>query len=302
MNNPIHQLKEIYKHIKASRKLQMISIVSTSCLAVLIVILIWLHLSRFVSTDDAYINANIVQIAPQVSGQVVQLHVQNNQFVKAGALLFEIDPEPYKIALEKARAQLAIAQATWHNDQTHSERIIELVRRKSLSAQEHDDAIKALQIAAANYKLAKTALEQAELDLHNTRVYATTNGTISNMTLRSGNVVNTYQPLFALISNAQFWTDANFKETELQNVHVGQPAKVVVDMYPSHIFSGVVESISGGSDTAFSLLPAQNSTGNWIKITQRVPVKISILNVDSRYPLRIGTTATVTIDTKSNKQ
>lgn len=299
MNNPIERLKIIYNRLKTERKLKIFTITSVSLIVLILTACIWLHLSRFTSTDDAYINANIVQITPQVSGQVIKLHIHNNQFVKAGDLLFEIDPEPYKIALEKVKAQLAIAQATWQNDKTHSTRIIELVKKKTLSIQDYDDTIKTLNVAAANFQLAKAALDQAELDLRNTRVYASTNGTISNMTLRSGNVINAYQPLFALISNELFWVDANFKETELQNVRIGQTASIEVDMYPGHVFHGIVESISGGSDTAFSLLPSQNSTGNWIKITQRVPVKISILDTNSRYPLRIGTTATVTIDTKS---
>ena len=105
-------------------------------------------------------------------------------------------------------------------------------------------------------------------------------------------------PLFTIISDEEYWVDANFKETELDRIKPGQKARVIVDMYRDHPFEGEVESLSGGSGQAFSLLPAQNATGNWVKVTQRVPVKIRILNPDPAYPLRIGTTATVRVSTE----
>jgi membrane fusion protein, multidrug efflux system len=108
-------------------------------------------------------------------------------------------------------------------------------------------------------------------------------------------VITAYQPIFALISDESFWADTNFKETEMEKIRPGQAAKIEVDMYPGHVFNGVVESISGGAGAAFSLLPPQNATGNWVKVTQRVPVRIQILNPDPRYPLRIGTSALVTV-------
>jgi membrane fusion protein (multidrug efflux system) len=105
--------------------------------------------------------------------------------------------------------------------------------------------------------------------------------------------------LFALISNSEFWVDANFKETELEHIHPGQLANIYVDMYPGHTFSGVVESISGGTGSAFSLLPPQNATGNWVKVAQRVPVRIRVLNPEQDFPLRIGTSASVRISLRS---
>jgi membrane fusion protein (multidrug efflux system) len=121
------------------------------------------------------------------------------------------------------------------------------------------------------------------------------------MTLQQGSIVNANQALFTLISNDLFWVDANYEETDLQNIRPGQPAEIKLDMYPNHVFKGVVNSISGGSGAAFSLLPPENATGNWVKITQRVPVKVVIINPDPDYPLHIGTTATVTIDTHGSK-
>ena len=101
--------------------------------------------------------------------------------------------------------------------------------------------------------------------------------------------------LFSLISDHEFWVDTNLKETDLKQIKSGQHADVEVDMYPGHVFRGVVESISGGSGTVFSLFPTQNATGNWVKITQRVPVRVRIVELDSKYPLRIGTSASVRI-------
>lgn len=300
MKTIIAKAKSARTKLEASRKLQIITITTTLIIIFFIAVMILLHSSRFINTDDAYINANIVQITPQVSGQVIKLDIQNNQFVKAGTILFEVDPAPYNVALEKAKAQLNIALATWQNAQVNTKRILELVKSKTLTLQDRDDATKNLQVAIANYQLAKAALNQATLDLRNTKVYATVDGFITNLTLRPGNVVNAFQPLFALISNDQYWADANFKETELQNIHSCETAEITVDMYPSHVFQGIVESISGGSGTAFSLLPPQNATGNWVKITQRVPVKVRIINPDPKFPLRIGVTANVTIDSKSS--
>ncbi len=124
---------------------------------------------------------------------------------------------------------------------------------------------------------------------------APTSGTIANLTLRPGNTVTPDTPLFVLIGNQEFWVDANFKETELTRIRAGQEVTIDSDVYPDHPFRGVVESVSGGAGTAFSLLPPQNATGNWVKVTQRVPVRIRVLDPDPAYPLRIGTSATVRV-------
>jgi membrane fusion protein, multidrug efflux system len=260
----------------------------------------WLHARRYVNTDNAYVNANIVRVASQVNGRVLRLNVQNNQFVKAGVVLFELDAVPFQVAVDKESAHLASAEAAWRNAQMSTKRIVALAKNKVTSVQEQENAIKNLQVAEAAVQLERASLAQAELDLQNSKVFAVTDGYVTNMTLCVGSMVTAFQPLFALISNEQYWVDANLKETELHKIKPGQTAEILVDMYPSYVFKGKVESISGGSGAAFSLLPSQNATGNWIKITQRVPVKIHILNPSPQYPLCIGTTATVSIDTHSN--
>ena len=148
----------------------------------------------------------------------------------------------------------------------------------------------------AAVRAAAAKLAQANLDLKHTRVVAPASGLIANLELRPGSMVQNGVPIFTVIGDADFWVDANFKETELRRVKPGQKAKIVVDMYRDHEFRGEVTSLSGGAGQAFSLLPAQNATGNWVKVTQRVPVRVRVLNPDSNYPLRIGTTATVHIE------
>ena len=114
---------------------------------------------------------------------------------------------------------------------------------------------------------------------------------VTNVNANVGDIVAANQPLFALISDEKFWADANFKETQLESVKPGQTVTVVTDLYPKHTFNGVVESISGGTGAAFSLLPPQNASGNWVKITQRIPVRVRVLNPDHKFPLRIGISA-----------
>lgn len=256
----------------------------------------WHYSQRYVTTEDAYVNANIVQMASRVTGQIAQLYVVNNQFVRQGQPLLALDAEPFAIAIAKAKAQLAIEQANYKNAQLNAERTMSLVMHKNLPLQAGDDAQAKLQGAAAAVELAKTSLAQAELDYKYTRITAPATGWVANMSIRAGNSVQANQPLFALISNNEFWVDANFKETELEKIRPGQEAKVVVDMYPQHTFKGLIESIGGGTGAAFSLLPPQNATGNWVKVTQRIPVRVHIMAPIKQYPLRVGATATVTVD------
>jgi membrane fusion protein (multidrug efflux system) len=142
---------------------------------------------------------------------------------------------------------------------------------------------------------ATASLEQALLDLQHAHVSASQDGRVQNISLTAGSTVAPGTPLFALIVDRSFWVDANFKETQLAQIRPGQKVDVEVDMYPGHVFHGHVESLGGSTGTAFSLLPPQNATGNWVKVTQRVPVKVRFDDLDPRFPLRVGATATVNI-------
>jgi membrane fusion protein (multidrug efflux system) len=294
------------------------------------------------STENAYINADVVSVAAQVSGRVVAVHIKDNQHVKKGDALFDIDPEPFAIVLERAqadlaqarqnarqdnaevaaaRAQVSLSESDYANARNTYTRDKELVDQHFLSQQALDDAqtrMQALQasLEQARAKLTKAlsapvnssergdvlkaqaAIDQAKLDLQHTHVVAAQDGQISNLSLTAGSLVNTGAPLFALIADNSFHIEANFKETELPGIHAGQEVSIDIDMYPDQHFKGTVESISGGTGTAFSLLPPQNATGNWVKIAQRVPVRIKLAPTDAEHPLRIGATATVSVQLK----
>jgi membrane fusion protein, multidrug efflux system len=294
------------------------------------------------STENAYINADVVNVAAQVSGRVIAMHIKDNQHVHKGDALFDIDPEPFSIALERAQADLALARQSARQDnaevaaaralvsQAESDlanarntytRDKELVEQHFLSQQSLEDAqtrMQALQatLEQAHAKLAKAlsapektsergdvlkaqaAIDQAKLDLEHTHVIAAQDGQISNLSLTAGSLVGAGTPLFALIADNSFHIDANYKETELPGIHPGQDVDIQIDMYPGQHFKGTVESLSGGTGTAFSLLPPQNATGNWVKIAQRVPVRIKFAPTDAAHPLRIGATATVSVQLK----
>lgn len=304
----------------------------------------WQHSAKFRSTENAYVNADVVQVASQLNGPVVAVHVHEGQLVQAGQALFDIDPAPYQVALAQARAKLAQAeqgdrqdmtdvsandaavrqaQADLSNAKAAARRAHSLVLQNFLAHQADDDAqarvtVAEAALAQAHAKLAgakvhvarvgdatpsvlaaRAAVAQAELDLQRTHVVAGKEGWIVNLTLVSGTSVVAYMPLFALVARGSFWVDANFKETELPGIQPGQPAEVEIDMLPGQRYQGVVDVINNGTGAAFSLLPAQNATGNWVKVTQRIPVRIRFTGADAGLPFRVGASAQVTVQTKS---
>jgi membrane fusion protein (multidrug efflux system) len=279
----------------SSRFLKKLLFISGTLSIIFFGTLYWLHSKKMVSTDDAYISANIVQIAPRVTGQVTQLNIVNNQYVKKDQSLFLLDRIPFEIAALEARAKKEKDQAQLNIAQLTAKRMLQLVQQKVASRQAGDTADADLRSALAELQLANSNLKRADLNLQYTEIFAPTSGWVTNVTLRQGSIVEQNHAVFALISDQEFWVDANFKETELSKIQLGQKAVIRVDMYPKHRFAGVVESISGGTGAVFSLLPPQNATGNWVKVTQRIPVRVRIANTDPKYPLRIGASATVTL-------
>ena len=291
-------------------------------------------------TDNAYVNARIVQVSSLVMGQVVNVPIHDNQYVHKGAVLFEVDRRPFEAALAEAEGKLREAEQGTRQDEsdvlaaqadtaqqaaalTNAEanlgRTTQLVHQNFMSKQAEDDArmrVNAARAAVAAAKahvekaraalathggttpavhVAQAEVEKAQLDLEHAVVRAPEDGWITHFDLTPGTVVSPGNPLFAIVVGNSFWVDANFKETELAGVVPGRPATIVVDMYPDHTFHGHVQSLAGGTGAAFSLLPAQNANGNWVKVAQRVPVRISITDPDPRFPLRVGATATVTV-------
>lgn len=298
--------------------------------------------ARYPSTDNAYVTADVVHVAPQVDGRVLQVAVRNQQHVQAGDALYRIDPEPYRLAVERAQAHLeqtrqdvardaaAVVSAEAEvkrlrvlldNAAARARRSAELKSDNYVSQQTAEDAQADEQatraaLAVAQAKLdearvrlgkpgddnqavreAQAALAEAQWRLDNTRLAASCDGRITQLTLQPGDAVRAGHADFVLICDRGVWIDANFKETELARIRPGQPVSIAVDMYPGTDFSGQVESINGASGVAFSLLPPQNATGNWVKITQRVPVRIRVAQPDADHPLLVGTSARVRVDT-----
>jgi membrane fusion protein (multidrug efflux system) len=292
----------------------------------------WREARNWVSTDDAFIDAHMVRISPQVAGRVARVLVADNQQVRAGQLLLEIDPADFRArlaqavanekgaqgALAQARAQLAVARA--NRDELRAEvgvaeanaanaatdlaryQALARINSSALSRQQLDTAAAAarsraatltaaqrkvaaaeaqvayartqLQTAAAGVQAAAAQVEQARLALSYTRLNAPAAGHIAHLNLARGDYVQIGQALMALVPN-QVWVTANFKETDLAHMRVGQPVAITVDAYPGTTFHGHLDSFQAGSGAAFSLLPPENATGNYVKIVQRVPVKIT---------------------------
>ena len=301
---------------------------------------------RFVSTDDAYVKADNIQVSADIAGRVVAVPVVENQRVKAGDVLFRIDDAPYRIALEGAKARLAGArneiealkasyrqkladiaksQDTVAYYQRNVERNRGLNGQGVVSAQNLEDSQHNLNTAQqslaadkqdlarvvaalggnpdlpveqqAGYLQAKAAVDKAELDLGYCVVHAPVAGIVSNVTLREGDYLHVGDSTFALIPSDRLWITANFKETQLTHVQRGQPATITVDTYPGRTWHALVESIAPASGAEFALLPPQNASGNWVKVVQRIPVRLEVKGYDEAPVLRSGMSVDAEIDT-----
>jgi membrane fusion protein (multidrug efflux system) len=268
--------------------------------------------------------------------------VHNQETVHRGEALYTIDPKPFQLTLDAARAHLqqvrqrvaqdsaavASAEAEVKRQQvllqnaTHrAQRSQQLKGHHYVSQQSLDDAqadkhaaAAALAVARAHLKEAReqlgqtgednqaiheaqVMLDRARWNLDNTILTSSCDGRIAQLTLQPGDSVQTGQSDFVVVCDQRFWISANFKETEIENIHPGQSVDIALDMYPGIDFHGKVESINAASGVAFSLLPPQNASGNWVKITQRVPVKILVETRDAKHPLLVGTSAEVRVNT-----
>ena len=225
------------------------------------------------STDDAFINAHIVSSAPKIAGRVAAVHITDNQDVKKGELLVEIDPADAEAALAQATGNLAKARATHDKAEQDQKRALGLFTKGVLSAEQRDTAVQNASTAKADTEADEAAVQQAELNRQYARINAPEDGRVTNKAVEPGDYVQVGQTIFALVTPER-WTTANFKETQLRDMRPGQPAQVSVDAYPDHPLRGHVDSIQAGSGARFSLLPPENATGNYVKVVQRVPVKI----------------------------
>ena len=280
-------------------------------------------------TDDAQVETHIDPVIPKVAGYVREVLVDDNQRVKQGDRLLTIDDRDYRsrIAtaegeLGNARAAVAVARSTARAAETNRtkttadlQRYGALRQKEEISQQQYDAAKAAADAAVAQVQAdeaqvaaaaAKVKQMEANLDFANLQesyvaIAAPASGVVSRKNVEVGQYVQAGQPLLAIVSEAAPWVVANFKETQLKKMRVGQPVSIEVDAYPKHVFHGRVDSIAAATGAKFSLLPPDNATGNFTKVVQRVPVKIVLDGPpDPSRPLRAGMSVTATVDVRGN--
>ncbi|WP_339486011.1 HlyD family secretion protein [Pseudomonas sp. EL_65y_Pfl2_R95] len=249
-------------------------------------------------TRDARVRADVVTIAPDVSGAVVGLSVQDNQRVKVGDLLMQIDPERYDVALEQAKAALDTRKQQLSLRQHEAARRARL-GSQAISAELRENSQITAQIALAEYHEAEAAVKQAQLNVSRSRLLATRNGYITNLQLAEGNYVQSGQPMLALVDEDSYYVQAYFEETKLAKIAVGDEVEVWLMSY-QHPLKGHVQSISRGiTDRNASpdqqLLANVEPTFNWVRLAQRIPVRIKLDDMPKEVLLSAGMTASVKV-------
>ncbi|AZD30595.1 efflux RND transporter periplasmic adaptor subunit [Pseudomonas chlororaphis] len=296
------------------------------------------------STDDAYVNGNVVEITPLVTGTVVSIGADDGDLVHEGQVLINFDPNDAEVGLQSAeanlartvrqvrglysnvdgmRAQVAAQKAEVQKAQDNFNRRRTLASSGAISQEELSharDDLTSAQNALANaqqqlnttnalvddtvvsnhpdVQSAAAQLRQAYLTNARSTLIAPVTGYVAKRTVQLGQRVQPGTALMAVIPLDQLWIDANFKETQLRDMRIGQPVDIEADIYGSEVkYSGTIDSLGAGTGSAFALLPAQNATGNWIKIVQRVPVRIHVNAEElARHPLRVGLSTVVNVD------
>jgi membrane fusion protein (multidrug efflux system) len=306
---------------------------------------------RYEGTDNAYVQAHMVSISPEISGRVVAVPVHENELVKQGDVLLQIDPEPLKIAiagaqanLEAARNNISAQKAAYRQRQADLQaakdnigfaqrefaRREKLFAAKAISESEYDEARNQVSVSQSTaaaiqqdiqrilselngnpdiapedhptVRAAQSKLDQTKLDLQHATIVAPSDGVVSQIdNIRPGTYLQAGRATFSLVSDQDIWIAANLKETDLTYVRPGQQATVTVDTYPGVDFKAVVDSIGAATGSQFSALPAQNSSGNWVKVVQRIPVRLKIISQNAETPLRAGMSVVVSIDTEHRR-
>jgi membrane fusion protein, multidrug efflux system len=291
-----------------------------------------------ISTDDAFIDGNIHTIAPKINGTVIAIAVTDNQAVKKGDLLIEIDPIDYTVRLREAssavsaeraklseaetriaaaRANLELQRATFKLAEIEKSRAENLYQKEVYSRDQYDRAMTAYEVGAAQVKAAEEQLRSAEaqkltqistikqkeataamadLNYQYTTIIAPVDGYVTKKSVQIGNQVQPGQPLMAVVGLNDIWVTANFKETQMEYIRPGQTVEFTADSYPDKTFRGKVDSIMAGTGVTFSLFPPENATGNYVKVVQRIPVKIVLdEGTDNNHILRIGMSVEPTV-------
>ncbi|MBX8567993.1 HlyD family secretion protein [Pseudomonas cichorii] len=266
-------------------------------LAIFIGRTLWVHYMETPWTRDGRVRADIINVAAEVSGTVIDVPVRDNQQVKKGDLLMQIDPEHYRIAVKEAQALLASRKATWEMRKLNAKRRADM-DNLVVSTENRDDASNIATSALADYQLAQARLEAAELNLSRTRVLASVDGYVTNLNVHRGDYARAGEAKMAVVDMNSFWVYGFFEETKLPHVHVNDPAEM--QLMNGEVLKGHVESIARGiydrdNPQSRELIADVNPTFNWVRLAQRVPVRIHLDQVPDGLLLAAGMTCTVVV-------
>ncbi len=255
-------------------------------------------------TRDGQVRAQVILINPRVSGPIVDLPIVDNQSVRAGDLLFQIDPRTFEAAVKQAEANLQAAQVQEDEAKDKADRAVR-IRKRDKGAMSEQEVIKkqnTLRAAQAAVLSRQATLEDARLDLEFTQVRAPVDGYVTNLNLRLGSQAVANQPSLALVDVNSFWVHGFFKENYIADMRPGDRAIVTLMSYPDMPLNGRVDSLGWGiaqadGSTGYNLLPTISPTFEWIRLAQRIPVRVHLTNVPEEIKLRVGTTASVLVMT-----
>ncbi|RKU02329.1 EmrA/EmrK family multidrug efflux transporter periplasmic adaptor subunit [Burkholderia sp. Nafp2/4-1b] len=350
MSDPQQNAASAQSQNNGKRKRMMTLLIAVIVIAAIAYGLYYFLVARFhEETDDAYVNGNVVQITPQVTGTVIAVKADDTQTVKAGDPLVVLDPADSQVALQQAeanlaqtvrqvrglfvnddqyRAQVALRQSDLSKAQDDLRRRVAVAQTGAVSQEEISHARDAVRAAQASVDAAQQQLASNRALTANTTIASHPNvmaaaakvrdaylanarnvlpapvtGYVAKRSVQVGQRVSPGNPLMSVVPLNAVWVDANFKEVQLKHMRIGQPVELTADIYGSSaVYHGKVVGFSAGTGSAFSLLPAQNATGNWIKVVQRLPVRIEIDPKElEKHPLRIGLSMQVDVDIKDER-
>jgi RND family efflux transporter MFP subunit len=271
--------------------------------AAVLVVALWRSYMTAPWTRDGRVQAQVVNVAPEVAGTVVEVPVRDNQFVHRGDVLFQIDPVRFRLALQQAEAAAASARNQLSFAQSESRRQQQL--RVYASEEARERAENTVQVAAASLDQANASLDLAKLNLARSRVVAPVNGHVTHLRLQAGSYVSAGAAQIAIVDSDSFWIEGYFEETKLAQIKPGDPARIRLMGYDTP-FAGTVDGIARGisdaNDTASNRgLPSVNPVFTWVRLAQRIPVRVSIAELPPEVTLVVGTTASIAVGPESEK-